>query len=63
MINGSKFANELMFAVKGHLIPEGYTQSDIDKMVNQYTKRLWGNHERLVNCNDNFEKAWREANG
>lgn len=52
-----------MFAVKGHLIPEGYTQSDIDKMVNQYTKRLWGNHERLVNCNDNFEKAWREANG
>ena len=42
MPNGSKFANELMFAVKGHLIPEEYNKSDIDKMEQQYMKRLWG---------------------
>ena len=29
MIHGSKFANELHFAVKGHLIPKEYNQSDI----------------------------------
>ena len=63
MTNGSKFANELMFAVKGHLIPREYTQSDIDKMESQYMKRLWGNCERLPRSLERFEKAWREANG
>ena len=47
MPNGSKFANELMFAVKGQLVPAEYTQSDIDNMQSQYIKRMWGNCERL----------------
>ena len=36
MPNGSKFANQLMFAVKGQLIPDSYSQSDIDHMEKQY---------------------------
>lgn len=63
MTNGNKFANELHFAVKGHLIPLSWSEKSIQQMVNQYTKRLWGNHERLVYCNDNFEKLWKEHNG
>lgn len=63
MPNGTKFANQIMFAVKGHLIPEQYNQSDIDHMEDQYIKRLWGNCEALPNSLERFEKAWREANG
>lgn len=63
MPNGSKFANELHFAVKGHLIPQAYSQSDIEHMEGQYIKRLWGNHERLPSSLERFEKAWRTANG
>ena len=63
MTNGSKFANELMFGVKGQLIPDEYTESDIRHMENQYIKRLWGNCERLPRSEERFEKAWREANG
>ena len=63
MTNGSKFANELMFGVKGQLIPDEYTASDIRHMENQYIKRLWGNHERLPRCEARFEQAWSEANG
>ena len=63
MTNGSKFANELMFGVKGQLIPDEYTASDIRHMENQYIKRLWGNHERLPRFEVRFEQAWRQANG
>ncbi len=60
MTNGSKFANELMFAVKGHLIPLDYSQKDIDSMENDYIKRLWGNCERLPRTSDRFESAWKK---
>lgn len=63
MPNGSKFANELMFAVKGQLVPAEYTQSDIDNMQSQYIKRMWGNCERLPRTLDRFEQAWSKANG
>ena len=63
MIHGSKFANELHFAVKGHLIPKEYNQSDIDHMEHQYMKRLWGNCERLPRTVDRFEQEWEKANG
>ena len=63
MPNGSRFQNELMFAVKGHLIPAEYNQSDIKHMEQQYIKRLWGNCERLPLTLDRFEQAWSEANG
>lgn len=63
MPNGSKFQNQLMFAVKGQLIPEEYNPSDIEHMERQYTKRLWGNCESMPNSDDRFEQAWSKANG
>lgn len=63
MTNGSKFANELMFAVKGQLIPAAWNQSDIERMERAYMKRLWGNCERLPRTVDRFEQAWEKANG
>jgi hypothetical protein len=63
MPNGNKFQNELMFAVKGQLIPDYYSQSDIDHMEKQYIKRLWGNCEAIPNNQDRFEQAWSKANG
>ena len=55
-----KDANELYFAVKGHLIPSTWDQQSIDSMVNKYIKRLWGNCERMVYCKDKFEKLWND---
>lgn len=63
MPNGSKFANQLMFGVKGQLIPESWNLSDIEQMERSYIKRLWGNCERLPRSEERFEQAWREANG
>ena len=63
MPNGSKFANQLMFGVKGQLIPDEYTESDIRHMEKSYLKRLWGNCERLPRSEARFEQAWRQANG
>ena len=54
-----KFANELHYAVKGHLINPNYSDEEIKKILDSYLKRLWGNHERLVYCSEHFEKAWR----
>ena len=54
-----KFANELHYAVKGHLINPNYSDEEIRKISDSYLKRLWGNHERLVYCSEHFEKAWR----
>jgi len=54
-----KFANELHYAVKGHLINPNYSDEEIKKISDSYLKRLWGNHERLVYCSEHFEKAWR----
>lgn len=56
-----KFANELHYAVKGHLINPNYSDEEIRKIKDSYLKRLWGNHERLVNCSDDFEKAWTQC--
>lgn len=55
-----KFANEVHFAVKGFLIHEWYSEREILEIRDSYVKRLWGNHERLVNCREDFEKAWAE---
>lgn len=52
-------ANELMWAVKGHLIPEEYSEEDIQKVLNGYFKRMWGNHEYTYRM-DGFEEAWQK---
>lgn len=53
-----KLANELHFAVKGHLIPEAYSEKDVEAILNGYMKRLWGNHERMTYCSEDFENEW-----
>ena len=55
-----KEANKLFYAVKGHLIPDNWSQRDITRMVDSYTHRLWGNNERMPNIEETFEKAWKE---
>ena len=55
-----KFANELHYAVKGHLINPLYNDNVVRQIKDSYLKRLCGNHERLVYCREHFEKAWAE---
>ena len=57
----SKDENEIFFAVKGHLIPSHWSRKDIDRTVDSYVKRLWGNCERLPRSSEAFEKAWEKA--
>ena len=56
----NKENNRLYHAVKGQLIPESWSQKDIDKMAYKYTKRLWGNNERLEYTNEPFEELWQK---
>jgi hypothetical protein len=56
----NKEANRLYYAVKGQLIPDAWSQKDIDRMYHQYTKRIWGNSERLEYTEKPFEKMWKE---
>jgi len=59
----AKDENEIFYAVKGHFIPSYWSRKDIDSMINSYIKRLWGNCERLPRTQEQFEQAWRQANG
>lgn len=56
-----KDANKLFYAIKGQTIPSDWSESDICRMVDSYTQRLWGNSERMVYAEDRFEKAWKEV--
>ena len=51
-----KEANRLMWAVKGMLIPLGYSRDDVNSTLKGYFKRLW------CNCHgyqfEGFEEAW-----
>lgn len=38
-----KFANELHYAVKGHLINPNYSDEEVLAIHDSYLKRLWGN--------------------
>ena len=58
-----KFANELHYAVKGHLINPNYSDEEVRRIADSYLKRLWGNHERMSYCREPFEKLWEERNG
>lgn len=55
-----KFANLLHYAVKGHLINPNYSDDEVRKIADSYLKRLWGNHERLTYCTEEFEKKWKK---
>ena len=55
-----KEANKIFYAVKGHMIPNTWSQGDVIKMVDNYIVRLWNNNERIPNIEEKFEKAWKE---
>ena len=53
-----KEANRFYWIVKGHLIPESWSDEDVEGIYNSYMKRLWGNNERAVYAEEGFESAW-----
>jgi hypothetical protein len=55
-----KFYNELHYAIKGHLINLKYSDAEVKRIGDSYLKRLWGNHERLSYCREDFEERWYE---
>ena len=55
MMDRRKEAARLFWIVKGYLMPEHFTDSDVEYILTSYTKRVWHNHE--VN-DEGFEEAW-----
>lgn len=54
-----KEANRIFWIVKGHLIPNQWSESDIQSMHDSYVRRVWGNHEACFH-EDGFEDAWNK---
>ncbi len=52
-----KEANRLFWMVKGHLIPDNWSDGEIRAILEGYTVRVWGNHENHVH-ESGFEAAW-----
>ena len=52
-----KEANRYYWIVKGHLIPDAWSEKDIMSVYNGYFDRIWGNHENVVH-EDGFEEAY-----
>lgn len=57
-----KEANRLMWMVKGHLIPDEYSERDIESVLRSYAIRLWHNEEAYIH-EDGFEEAWEKKYG
>lgn len=57
-----KWANQLFWMVKGHLIPDSWPESEIKKIEYSYFNRLWGNHEAVIHL-EGFEAAWSKKYG
>jgi len=55
-----KEANRLYWLVKGMLIPESWSDKDVEQIFESYTKRLWGNHERASYGSIGFEVAYKK---
>lgn len=54
-----KEANRLYWIVKGQLIPESWSEKDVNAILNSYFKRVWGNHEAVVH-EEGFEEVWND---
>lgn len=54
-----KEANRYYWMVKGMLIPESWSDDQIEKIYVSYFDRLWGNHEACVH-EIGFEAAWAQ---
>lgn len=57
-----KWANQLFWMVKGHLIPESWPELEIRKIEHSYFNRLWGNHEAMIHS-EGFDAAWEQRYG
>jgi hypothetical protein len=59
-----KWANQLHWQVKGHLIPDSWCNDhkQVTSMMNGYFKRLWGNHEANIHL-EGFDQAWEQRYG
>ena len=53
-----KEANRFYWIVKGQLIPESWSDKDVEGIYDSYMKRIWGNHEAIVH-EIGFEAAWK----
>lgn len=53
-----KEANRFYWIVKGQLIPESWSDKDVEGIYDSYMKRIWGNHENCVH-EVGFEQAWK----
>jgi hypothetical protein len=53
-----KEANRFYWIIKGMLIPESWSDEDVEAIYNSYMKRIWGNHEACQR-EVGFEAAWR----
>ena len=58
-----KEANRFNWIIKGKLIDKSWSDKDVEATYHSYMKRLWGNHERLVYCSEDFEKLWEHQYG
>lgn len=52
-------ANRYFWMVKGHLIPESWSDEEVEGVAYSYLKRLWGNHENYIH-ERGFEQAYQE---
>jgi hypothetical protein len=50
-------ANRFYWIVKGSLIPESWTDREVEGIYDSYFKRIWGNHENVAH-QDGFEDAY-----
>ena len=48
------------WCIKGHLIPDEWSDKDIVTMYDSYFKRLWENNEIVEYSRESFEIAWYE---
>lgn len=52
-----KEANRFYWIVKGQLIPESWSDKDVERIYDSYMTRIWGNHEAIVH-EAGFDTAW-----
>ena len=54
-----KEANRFYWIVKGMLIPESWSDKDVERIYDSYMVRIWGNHEASPVHGRGFEQAWK----
>jgi hypothetical protein len=54
-----KEANRFYWIVKGQLIPESWSEKDVEETYHSYMERIWGNHENVAHA-VGFEAEWQK---